>query len=193
MIPAQASAPSLPVALAYGVAGMVLGGVMLTAAEEAAAERGAQEVAERLAALPEEELVIYEPEEEGEAAHTVTVFTDVNCPYCQSLHEELDAYLEEGIRVRYAAFPLSEGSKETMDRIWCSDDRKEALHRAKIEGKEPEAEPCEASPVASHQEVAEQIGVPGTPTMVTPQGEVSFALAPEDLADLLEEEAAQGR
>ncbi|ABM62708.1 DsbC family protein [Halorhodospira halophila] len=164
---------------------LVFGGCM--GAATASVGMMPEEIAETLEAMPEEDLIVYEPEE-GEAEHSVTVFTDVTCPHCQDLHAELDAYLEQGIRVRYAAFALSDASRALMDQVWCSDDRHEALEAAKS-GEEPEAGACDASPVEDHQEVAQQIGVPGTPTMATPGGELSFRLTPEDLADLLEQEA----
>ncbi|MBK5936539.1 DsbC family protein [Halorhodospira halophila] len=167
------------------VRGLVLGGCM--GAAMAASGAMPEEIAETLEAMPEEDLIIFEPEA-GEAQHSVTVFTDVTCPHCQDLHADLDDYLEQGIRVRYAAFALSDASRELMDRVWCSEDRHQALESAKS-GEQPEAEACDASPVDRHQETAQQIGVPGTPTMATPGGELSFRLTPEDLADLLEQEA----
>ncbi len=152
----------------------------------AAAEPTTEEVAAAVDSIPEEELVIYEPED-GEVAHTITVFTDVNCPHCRDLHEDLDAYLAEGVRVRYAAFPLSDESRRLMDRVWCSDDRRAALDRAKA-GAEPAAEPCEASPVEEHMALGRRIGVPGTPAMVMPDGRVTYRLTAEDLVSLLEQD-----
>ncbi len=155
----------------------------------AAAEPTAEEVAAAVDSIPEEELVVYEPED-GEVAHTITVFTDVRCPYCQELHEDLDAYLAEGVRVRYAAFPLSDASRRLMDRIWCSDDRQAALDRAfdrAGSGAEPAAETCEASPVDEHMALGRRIGVQGTPTMVMPDGRVTYRLTAEDLVSLLEQ------
>ncbi len=161
-----------------GLAAMVSGGA-------AAAEPAAEEVAATAESIPEEELVIYEPED-GEVAHTITVFTDVRCPYCQELHEDLDAYLAEDVRVRYAAFPLSDASRRLMDRVWCSDDRQVALDRA-FSGAELAAEPCEASPVDEHMALGRRIGVRGTPTMVMPDGRVTYRLTAEDLVSLLEQ------
>ena len=35
----------------------------------------------------------------------VTVFTDVDCPYCARLHDRVAEYNALGIEIRYLAFP----------------------------------------------------------------------------------------
>ncbi len=59
-------------------------------------------VIERLAAVPESEMIIFEPEE---IKASITVFTDVDCTYCRKLHSEIEKILEYGIKVRYLAYP----------------------------------------------------------------------------------------
>ncbi len=44
---------------------------------------------ERIAALDEKDMIVFAPE--GERKATVTVFTDVDCPYCRKLHSEIEA------------------------------------------------------------------------------------------------------
>ena len=60
----------------------------------------------------------------------VTVFTDIDCPYCVKLHNEMDQYNAAGIRVRYLFFPRaglrSPGYAKAVS-VWCSDDRETAL------------------------------------------------------------------
>ena len=36
----------------------------------------------------------------------MTVFTDIDCPYCAKLHSQIKQYEDEGIRVRYMLFPV---------------------------------------------------------------------------------------
>lgn len=48
---------------------------------------------------------VYTPE--GKTRHTITVFTDIDCPYCSKLHPEMDRYLRAGIKVRYLAYSRS--------------------------------------------------------------------------------------
>ncbi len=177
---------SAPLHRAARRAAWALGLAVAVGAGAVGAEPTGEEVTAAVGSIPEEDLVVYEPED-GEVAHTITVFTDVNCPYCQKLHEDLDAYLAQDVRVRYAAFPLSEASRRLMDRVWCSEDRQAALDRA-FSGAEPAAEPCDASPVDAHMALGRRIGVRGTPTMVMPDGRVTYRLTAEDLVSLLEQE-----
>ena len=58
---------------------------------------------ERIAALAETDMIVFEPADGRKA--TITVFTDVDCPYCRKLHAEIEALNNYGIAVRYLAFP----------------------------------------------------------------------------------------
>ncbi|HEX4649465.1 MAG TPA: DsbC family protein, partial [Steroidobacteraceae bacterium] len=55
-----------------------------------------------LAQVPESEMLVFGPKD---PKYTVTVFTDVDCPYCRKLHSEMAVYNRLGIRVRYLLFP----------------------------------------------------------------------------------------
>ena len=47
--------------------------------------------------LGDKNMLVYKPEK---AKHHITVFTDVDCPYCQRLHNEMNDYLQGGVEVR---------------------------------------------------------------------------------------------
>jgi thiol:disulfide interchange protein DsbC len=122
----------------------------------------------------ESEMVIFEPS--VAAKHTVTVFTDVECGYCRKLHSQIADYGKEGIRVRYVFFPRAgKGSpayKEAIS-VWCAGDaaaRRSALTAVKA-GKEIEAKTCD-NPVDQHMAVGEELGLRGTPAIVTETGEM---------------------
>lgn len=122
----------------------------------------------------ESEMVIFEPAEKTQ--HTVTVFTDIECGYCRKLHKQIEDYGKEGIRVRYLFFPRAgKGSpayKEAIS-VWCagdSNDRRIALTDAKA-GKPIEEKTCD-NPVDKHMAIGEQIGLRGTPAIVTETGEL---------------------
>src|SRR4029077_1109671 len=51
-----------------------------------------------IGAFPEDDMLIFGPKD---PKYTVTVFTDVDCPYCRKLHSQIGAYNRLGIRVRY--------------------------------------------------------------------------------------------
>lgn len=149
-------------------------------------EAKARVVKDLIDGIDEEEMIIYEPDEE--VRHTVTVFTDIECPYCQRMHQEMDDYLAWGIRVRYLAFPPQGPDSEAFEAaeaVWCSDDRNAAMDRAKA-GETVEAPDC-TNPVRSHFELARNLRVPGTPALVMPDGQlVPSYLSPGDLVAMLE-------
>ena len=122
----------------------------------------------------ESEMIIFEPA--GETKHTVTVFTDIECGYCRKLHSQIAEYGKEGIRVRYLFFPRSgKGSPAYTEAIsvWCAGDaaaRREAMTTAKA-GK-PIAEKTCANPVDEHMAVGEELGLRGTPAIITETGEM---------------------
>jgi thiol:disulfide interchange protein DsbC len=167
---------------------LVLVGVWLAVLGSASAqEQRASEVAERVWALPEEELIIYSPEE---PRYGVTVFTDVNCPFCREMHRLMEDFLMWDIAIRYAAFPTIGNARAQMDAVWCSPDRKEAISRAKS-GETVEAAPCD-NPVERHLALAMALRFIGTPAIVTPKGKVLYGrIAAPELAELLEEEAGR--
>jgi len=125
---------------------------------------------EQLANLDESDMVSFGPED---ADYELMVFTDTSCGYCRRLHEQIDDYIHEGIRINYLAFPRSGVSSETYDTmvsVWCADDRQEAMNTAKAGNKPPEAQ-CE-NPVEEQYQLGRALGVTGTPSMITPDGEM---------------------
>ena len=103
--------------------------------------------------------------------HNLLVFTDIDCGYCRKLHNEIDAYMEEGIAIHYLAFPRAGIGSHSYDKavsVWCADDPNEAMTQAK-NNVEPEALQCD-NPVAEQYQLGMQIGVTGTPALVTEDG-----------------------
>jgi thiol:disulfide interchange protein DsbC len=135
----------------------------------------------KLAAVPESEMLIFGP---ADAKHTITVFTDVDCPWCRKLHSQIDDYNKLGIRVRYLFFPRTGPDTESWykaEAVWCAKDRKQAFTRAKND-KPIEMKPCPDSPVARDYELGHQVGVTGTPGIVLENGElVPGYLGPKDM------------
>lgn len=140
-------------------------------------------------ALGEDSMIVYSPKQ---VKHTVSIFTDIDCTYCQRLHREMDQYLARGIRVRYLAYPragLHSASYEKAVSVWCAEDRAAALTAAN-EGKDLPERSCE-NPVARHYALGNLIGVRGTPTIVLENGSVLPGYVPAaQLAKLLDGEPA---
>ncbi|UAW97778.1 bifunctional protein-disulfide isomerase/oxidoreductase DsbC [Halopseudomonas nanhaiensis] len=134
----------------------------------AAAEAEARGTKQAIDAIPQEELVIFAPDKPK--TH-VTVFTDVDCGYCRKLHSEIEELNELGIEVRYAAFPRSGMGNpvaDTMQSIWCADDKQTAMTRAK-QGKSVKSAKCD-DPVAKQFELGQKLGVQGTPAIFLANG-----------------------
>ncbi len=126
---------------------------------------------ERIATIPEDQMIIFDPENEIQA--TLTVFTDVDCTYCRALHRDMEDLLAKGIRIRYLAYPRGgegAGSFDKMISVWCSEDRHKSLTQAK-NGQNLPIRDCE-TPVMSHYDVGNQIGISGTPALIFPDGRV---------------------
>lgn len=124
-----------------------------------------------LASLSDEDMIIFEPEN---VEHTITVFTDIDCGYCRKLHREMEDLHSEGIRVQYLFFPRSgpdTPSWQKADAVWCADDRNEALTNAKAGAPLPPAS-CADTPIASQYKLGKDVGLRGTPTIVTETGEL---------------------
>ncbi|MBP8271546.1 MAG: DsbC family protein [Sphaerotilus sp.] len=124
-----------------------------------------------LAAVPESEKITFGPQD---AAHTIEVFTDVDCAWCQKLHSQVAEYNKLGIRIRYLSYPRSGPDTESWfkaDSVWCSADPRKALTESK-QGAALKKANCPASPVARHFELGQTIGIEGTPGMVLDDGEL---------------------
>ena len=124
---------------------------------------------EALGELGESEMIVFSPE--SEAVHSITVFTDIDCGYCRKLHSEMAQLNELGVEVRYLFYPRhgpGSDSWSKADHVWCAKDRREALTLAK-QGEEVEPKICD-TPVETHYEMAQQVGLRGTPAIVTKDG-----------------------
>jgi len=117
--------------------------------------------------LGEENMLVYMPT--GEVKHTITVFTDIYCPYCQKLHDEMADYQKNGIKVRYIFVPFKgPKSVQTSISVWCAKDRNKAMDLAKKGGK-VEEKTCD-NPISKHQALAAELGIRGTPAIMLESG-----------------------
>ena len=133
------------------------------------------------------EMIIYPAKNEK---YVVTVFMGYYLsllPYPSSTSEE---YNDLGITVRYLAFPRA-GMNETarqMEAIWTAKDPVFALNEAE-KGNLPK-ELKTPNIVKKHYDLGVQLGVKGTPSIVTSTGEMLGGyLKPQDLLAVLQESA----
>ena len=111
---------------------------------------------------------------EGRIRAHVTVFTDVSCFYCQKFHREVPELNRRGVEVRYLAYPregIGSAGFRQLASAWCADDRPSTLTRLK-NGETLPANVCTGNPIAEQFELGQQLGVRGTPAIVTPLGEM---------------------
>ncbi len=123
--------------------------------------------------------------------HVLTVFTDIDCPYCAKLHREVPALNEKGITIEYLMFPragIKSQSFKTAVSMWCADDNKQAMTDAK-ERKPIESKTCD-NPIEAQYNLGGEVGVTGTPALITSTGKLIPGYMPADrLAAMLEEES----
>ena len=146
-----------------------------------------------LRALSDADTIIFGPKN---AHYTVTVFTDIDCPYCRRMHSEIAEYNRLGVRVRYAFYPRSGPGSEAWKKaeaVWCAPNRQEALTRAKAGGAVP-PRACPGAPVAKTYELGRELGIRGTPGVFTERGDyLSGYLSPDRLLERLKQlDAAAG-
>ncbi|TVZ38480.1 thiol:disulfide interchange protein DsbC [Alteromonadaceae bacterium 2753L.S.0a.02] len=125
-----------------------------------------------LATVKKEDAIVFAPK--GEVKASISVFTDVDCGYCQKLHREVPALNDMGIEVRYLAYPragIGSNSYKKIVSAWCSDDPQTALTTLKNR-QEIAINECEGNPVAAEYELGQQMGVTGTPAIVLNSGEL---------------------
>lgn len=153
--------------------------VDLTASARARARKDA------LAKVGPEKRIVFAPPAPLAAKHTVTVFTDVDCPFCRRFHQQIAEYNAKGIAVDYLFYPLSihPGADKKAEAVWCSKDRPNAFTAA-MAGKDPGKATC-ANPVGELTELAKSLGIGGTPTVLADDGtQISsqIAMSPDRLA-----------
>ncbi|UJF24841.1 thioredoxin fold domain-containing protein [Suttonella sp. R2A3] len=119
---------------------------------------------------------------QGESKHVVNVFTDVDCPYCRLLHKNISDYTEQGIEVRYLAFPgggLGSDSHRKAVSVWCDKDRQKAITDA-MAGGEVKTKSCDA-PVEKQYKLGVEMGVRGTPAFILENGALVGGLVKPEL------------
>jgi len=124
-----------------------------------------------LQTLSVDDKLIYKADNER---HAITVFTDLDCPFCQKLHHDVPNYLAQGISVHYVMYPReglgSTGYHKAVN-IWCQKDKQAAFEQAI--GTQALATPTDNScqhPIDAHLTLAENLHLAGTPVIMSPEG-----------------------
>lgn len=121
--------------------------------------------------ISESSMIVYPAK--GKQTHFITVFSDIDCPYCAKLHKEIPALNEAGITVRYLGYPRSGMGSPSYYKavsVWCAKDSVKAMDDAML-GKPIESKVC-VNPVRDHIMEAERFEVNGTPNIILDNGEL---------------------
>jgi thiol:disulfide interchange protein DsbC len=144
------------------------------------------ERAKLIAGVKPADMIIFKPK--GATKAVINVFTDVDCFYCQKLHQEVPALNQMGIEVRYLAWPRSGLTGETYNKMvtaWCAKDRQQTLTQLKSRAPVP-LKSCTPNPVAAQYQLGVKMGLNGTPAMITQSGTLLPGYMPAaDLAHAL--------
>lgn len=109
----------------------------------------------------------------------IDVFTDIDCPYCRKLHDEMPQLNDYGITVNYYAYPRSAPGQPSFVKyvsVWCAEDQQAAMDSAKA-GKTVAAATC-SNPVLEQSNLGQNIGVTGTPAIVLEDGNMVRGYVP---------------
>lgn len=144
---------------------------------------------ELLKQVPLSDRIVFAP---ANPKYTLTVFTDIECGYCQKMHSEIAEYNKQGIEIQYLAFPrmgLGSVDHKKMIAVWCAADRKQALTAAKS-GRPVPMKDCK-NPVTMEYDLGQRLGLTGTPMIITSNGEqVPGYLPPLEMRSYLDKLAA---
>ncbi|MEW5838382.1 MAG: DsbC family protein [Pseudomonadota bacterium] len=141
-------------------------------------ERRAGLRAELLKQVKDEDTIIYAPM--GTPKHTITIFTDPSCPYCRKLHAEVPELVKNGVKVRYVLYPragLDSPIGKSSIGIMCAKDRKAEMDKS-LAGQTVSLPTCDTHPLARLLEMGGQLGLEGTPYIVTDSGMVISGFRP---------------
>jgi thiol:disulfide interchange protein DsbC len=127
---------------------------------------------EKLAKVKLDDMIVFSPE--GKARAYISVFFDDTCYYCQKLHKEVPQLNKNGVEVRYLAYPRAGVNSDAFKQLasaWCADNKQETLTR--LTNKQSVAlNVCKDNPVAAQYELGQQLGVQGTPAIITESGQL---------------------
>jgi thiol:disulfide interchange protein DsbC len=156
----------------------------VAAKRDLTAARVATMRAQALEKLPATKKIVFAPEH---PKHTVTVFTDVDCPYCRQFHKQIAEYNRVGIAVNYIMYPLDihPGADKKAVAVWCAKDRNVAYTEA-MSGRDPGAGTC-TNPVAETKALGISLGINATPTILAEDGAMVNAAKTSSAETLLAE------
>lgn len=125
-----------------------------------------------------------------EAKHEVTVFTDIDCPYCRKLHNSISDLNNLGVSVNYVMLPragMTSASYAKTLAALCSSNPSETVTLA-MQNQNTPLNPCDTSKLNQHISLADTLKINATPTILLPNGQLQLgAVSPQQLMKILNE------
>ena len=127
--------------------------------------------------------------------YQVTVFIDVDCPYCRVMQQNILEYTQRGIAIRYLAFPRSGPESIAalrMSQVWCSPDRLSALLLAETDQPLPNSRGDCTNIIRDHFATGLRMGIASTPSVILEDGTlIPGFVAPANLEAILSQHLRQ--
>ena len=124
-----------------------------------------------LSQISDDDVIVYAS---ANSKHTLTIFSDTSCPYCQKLHNEIPDLLENNIEIRYVLFSRNGNDVDAYQQLvsaWCSADKVDALEDLFAGDILDDISNCE-NPIARNFDYAGSLSVEGTPTIFLEDGRI---------------------
>ena len=134
---------------------------------------------QKLALLPLQDAIKRVNGNGGGGKRTLITFEDPNCGYCKKLTREL-VNMKDATIYTFLVPMLSEDSLVKSKKIWCAPDRLQAWDDWMVHGKAPSGSANCANPLERNSQLAQGMGVSGTPAIVFPNGRLAPGYIPLD-------------
>jgi len=121
----------------------------------------------------------------GTGAYKFAIFTDPDCPYCKTLEKSLAKSQLNNYTAYVFLYPLKElhpDASSKAESIWCAKNKAEVWKNWMVNDSIPTKANC-SNPLDKNTNLAEAIGVLGTPTIYLNNGQQTQN--PQELADAI--------
>lgn len=128
----------------------------------------------------------------GNGSRKLAVFTDPDCPFCKRLEKEGLQGITD-VTIYQFLMPIAQLHPDAARKsalVWCAADQVKAWNELMLEGKEPAGDGKCDTPLARVAELAQRLGISGTPGIVFESGKLVPGAIPREQ---IEKEMAVGR
>ncbi|MAD88178.1 MAG: hypothetical protein CMK64_00620 [Pseudoalteromonas sp.] len=128
-----------------------------------------------ISSIPREKLLTYSAKEQQ---HRITIFTDIDCPFCRKLHTQIKDLNQQGVTIDYVMIPRGQvGSKaftKTVNALCATNPQTamdSAMHSGYFESNTQASSGC-INNLKTQQTLAKAFGFSATPTILFTNGEI---------------------